>query len=67
MRVQVDFFYIQSFCEPTLTKLERAYIFVAFCSFFPCSLTVVDNEKVGVDNEKALEMDNREYLFHISA
>ena len=41
--------------------------FVAFCSFFPCSLTVVhsnwstgvDNEKVGVDNEKALELDNR--------
>ena len=38
-------------------------MFVAFCSFFPCSLTGllstgVDNEKVGVDNEKALELTN---------
>ena len=33
--------------------------FVAFCSFFPCSLTGVDNEKMGLDNEKALELDNR--------
>ena len=36
-------------------------LFVAFCSFFPCSLTVftgVDNKKVGVDNEKALELTN---------
>ena len=46
----------------------RYVSFVAFCSFLPCSLTVlgVDNEKVGVDNEKALELDT-EYFFHISA
>ena len=47
--------------------------FVAFCSFFPCSLTVVhkgrqqkvevDNKKVGVDNEKALELTNST-VFH---
>ena len=40
--------------------------FVAFCSFFPCSLTVfhrVDNKKVGIDNEKALELDNRIFFF----
>ena len=36
-------------------------IFVACCSFFACSLTLstgVDNEKVGVDNEKAVEVTN---------
>ena len=37
-------------------------IFVALCSFFPCSLTVsmgIDNKNCGVENEKALELDNR--------
>ena len=39
--------------------------FVAF--FHVASLsTGVDNEKVGVDNEIALELDNK-YFFHISA
>ena len=39
--------------------------FVAFCSFFPCFLfsTEVDNTKVGVDNEKALELTNST-VFH---
>ena len=43
--------------------------FVAFCSFFPCSLMFstgalgVANEKVGVYNEKALELDNRIFFF----
>ena len=39
---------------------------VAFCSFFPCNLTIsteVDNKKVGVDNEKALELTNST-VFH---
>ena len=42
------------------------YKFVAFCSFFPCSLTVFNrgsNKKVGVDNEKALELINST-VFH---
>ena len=37
--------------------------FVAFCNFFPCSLTIFHNEKVGVDNEKALELTNST-VFH---
>ena len=39
--------------------------FVAFCSFFPCSLTVFHRgrQKVGVDNEKALELTNST-VFH---
>ena len=40
--------------------------FVAFCSFFPCSLTVFHKgrqKKVGVDNEKALELTNST-VFH---
>ena len=38
-------------------------LFVAFCSFFPCSLTGVENKKVGVDNKKALELTNST-VFH---
>ena len=36
-------------------------MFVAFCSFYVVSLfsTGVTNETVGVDNEKALKLDNR--------
>ena len=52
-----------SYC---LKSLSSRYCFVAFCSFFPCSLTGVDNKKVRVDNEKALELDNR-IFFHILA
>ena len=40
--------------------------FVAFCSFFPCSLTVFHRgrqQKVGVDNEKPLEPKNST-VFH---
>ena len=41
--------------------------FVAFCSFFPCTASLlstgVDNEKVGVDNEKALEL-TKSTVFH---
>ena len=44
------------------TMLSRSTMyFVAFCSFFPCSLTVVHRALAGVDNEKALELDNRIY------
>ena len=45
---------------------EGQFFFVAFCSFFPCSLTdfiQVDNRKVGVDNKKALELTNST-VFH---
>ena len=48
-------------------KLLR--LFFAFCSFFPCSPTDVHtgghNKKVGVDNEKALELTNST-VFHRS-
>ena len=40
--------------------------FVAFFHVASLFSTGVYNEKVGVDNEKALELDNRIY-FHISA
>ena len=42
-------------------KLEQ-YHFVAFCSFFPCSLTVF-HMCTGVDNEKALKLTNSA-VFH---
>ena len=37
--------------------------FVAFFHVASLLSTGVDNEKVGVDNEKALELDNRIFFF----
>ena len=37
--------------------------FVAFFNVASLFSTGVDNEKVGVDNEKALELDNRIFFF----
>ena len=45
---------------------EVVRTFVAFCSFFPCSLTVFQRgrqQKSGVDNKKALELTNST-VFH---
>ena len=42
-----------------ISVFETSFLFVAFCSFFPCSLTVFHRgrqRKSGVDNEKALEL-----------
>ena len=50
--------------KPTYTYLEK--FFTAFCSFFHVASlfsTGVDNKKVGVDNEKALELTNST-VFH---
>ena len=40
--------------------------FVAFFHVASLLSTGVDNEKVGVDNEKALELDNRIFFSYIS-
>ena len=45
---------------------ERTSILLHFVAFFhvaPLFSTGVDNKKVGVDNEKALELENRIILF----
>ena len=46
-------------------QLHIKNAFVAFCSFFPCSLTIVHRgqQKLGVDIEKALELTNST-VFH---
>ena len=41
--------------------------FVAFFHVASLLSTGVDNKKVGVDNEKGLELDNRIIFFHFSA
>ena len=40
--------------------------FVAFFHVASVLSTEVDNEKVGVDNEKALELDNRIFFSYFS-
>ena len=52
-----------------INQIRRLHLlhFVAFFHVAPLFSTGVDNEKVGVDNEKALELDNRIFFFHISA
>jgi hypothetical protein len=49
-----------------LPSKEHLLHFVAFFHVASLFSTGVDNEKVEVDNEKALELDNR-FFFHISA
>ena len=50
----------------TCNKFCNLLHFVAFSYVASLLSTGVDNEKVGLDNEKALELDNR-IIFHISA
>jgi hypothetical protein len=52
------------------TKVGQESSLLHFVAFFHVALlfsTGVDNEKVGVDNEEALELDNRIFFIHISA
>ena len=44
-------------------KVAILLYFVAFFHVASLSSTGVDNKKVGVDNEKALELDNRIFFF----
>ena len=72
--------------ELKLLEVVQYYVFVAFCSFFPCSLTVfihgrqqksggrqqkssrADKQQfsIGLDNEKALELENRTIFSYFS-
>ena len=48
------------------SQFERKHYLLHFVAFFHVASllsTKVDNGKVGVDNEKALELDNRIFLF----
>ena len=52
--------------EGTIEEFWGIKTFVAFCSFFHVASlfsTTVNNKKVGVDNEKALELTNST-VFH---
>ena len=55
--------YLQDFAGKLLLKPGRLLHFVAFFHVASLLSTGVDNEKVGVDNEKALELTNST-VFH---
>ena len=51
--------------RPATVQRDKNYLlhFVVFFHVASLFSTGVDNEKVGVDNEKALELDNRIFFF----